>query len=303
MKMINKSNYLDSHFKEDKKLYKSQSTLTTGLAGIDEYMSIRNGVYLLGGLPSVGKTTLAVQLADHFASVGKKVLFFSLEQTEYDLTVKSITRIKSKYHLNETDAIAEYKKFSDNITTVVAESSVTIEEIEATLDDYINSNGYKPIVFIDYLQFIQTNGGGPKREGITKVSNALVGMSKRHGLTMFVLSSLNRMNYISQIDFESFKESGSLEYDADVVFGLQYQLISDEKFIECSSVDKKRLMINDAKTQDVRKVELVCLKNRFGKIIPKCKLDYFANMETFVDSVDCDNKPNKKSGRKNVCSF
>ena len=55
MKILNKSNYLDSHFKEDKKFYKAQSALTTGLSGIDSHMSIRNGVYLIGGLPSVGK--------------------------------------------------------------------------------------------------------------------------------------------------------------------------------------------------------------------------------------------------------
>ena len=41
-----------------------------------------------------------------------------------------------------------------------------------------------------------------------------------HQLTLIVVSSLNRQNYMTAIDYESFKESGGIEYTADVIWGL-----------------------------------------------------------------------------------
>lgn len=284
MRIITKTNYLDTYFQEDQELRQSNNWVQTGFSGIDDYISIRSGVYLIGGLPSVGKTTFVLQLADHFAELGKNVLFFSLEQEEYDLTIKSINRIQKQNHLNREEAIAKYRTVAKHIVTATTKSSIVIESIEETINDYMTHSDEPPIVFVDYLQKIQTEKISAKKDSISFVSDKLVELSKKHNLTMFVLSSLNRMNYMSQIDFESFKESGSLEYDADVVLGLQYQIISSDKFINCSSVDQKRIMLNEAKTDAVRKVELVCLKNRFGEIAPKCKLDYFPDKDFFVDS-------------------
>ena len=61
------------------------------------------------------------------------------------------------------------------------------------------------------------------------------------------------------IDFESFKESGSIEYSADVVWGLQLQIINDQHLHRLRVCHRER-MIAMAKAASPRKVELVCLK-------------------------------------------
>ena len=278
-----KLQYLDERYSVDKLKRKASSKLKTGLPTIDENLNIRHGVYLIGGLPSVGKTSLILQLADTFAKSGREVLFFSLEQEEYDLTRKSLNRIMSQEKLKtEEQAIGIYKEFANNITTVTSHSVVTIEEIETVLKDYMNGTHSTPIVFVDYLQLIRTDNNMGKRDTVMHVSNILVNMAKQYRIPLFVLSALNRTNYLMPIDFEAFKESGSLEYDADVVFGIQYQLVEDEAFMAMPT-DKKRKMINQEKINDIRKVELVCVKNRFGRIVPKCKLDYYTQMDWFVE--------------------
>jgi replicative DNA helicase len=297
MKVSKKSEYLNQQFIEDQKLHSDSSHIKTGFHGIDANMIIRPGIYLMGGLPSVGKTSLALQLADQIAMNGNHVLFFSLEQSEYDLTVKSINRIQSQLGCSKEKAIIQYQSFADRITTITTTTSITDVEIAEEIDRYVQETNNVPVIFIDYLQLIQAKGVTSKKDIVEHVSGALVNVTKKHMTTMFVLSSLNRANYMAQIDFESFKESGSLEYDADVVFGLQYQLLNDEKFLSCSSIDRKRILLNEAKIADVREVELVCLKNRFGPIIQACKLSYFTSQDRFVD-VTANPKTSKQTVQK-----
>jgi replicative DNA helicase len=283
IKLRNKSDYLNNHFQIDKEKRSKQQSILTGIKDLDNKLPIRRGVYLLGGLPSIGKSSLAMQFADAFAEQGHHVLFFSLEQTEYDLTVKSINRIMNKESVSEADAMKTYLAFANNITTVTSEQSITVEDIVETVKELLDNQAMKPIIFIDYLQLLHTRKSMGKREEIEEVSRQLVNLSKKYELTLIVLSSLNRANYLSPIDFESYKESGSLEYDADVVIGLQYTLLSDPSFVNISSTDKKRLLISQEKAKDNRQVELVCIKNRFGQIFESCKLDYIPSADVFME--------------------
>ena len=80
-------------------------------------------------------------------------------------------------------------------------------------------NQVKPIVIIDYLQIIQ---GDPQQRQSTKElidSNVteLKRLSRSRDIPVFLISSLNRSNYLTPVDFESFKESGGIEYTADVI--------------------------------------------------------------------------------------
>lgn len=301
IKLSNKKDYLDNHFLTEKSNRSKNKRVYTGIKCIDEKMPIRNGLYLLGGRPGDGKTSIALQFIDSFAEQGQAVLFFSLEQVECDLTAKSINRLMHKNSISEKKAIELYSSFAENIITATSDSGVTIDDLVKTVEEVIEIRDTKPVVFVDYLQLLHTKKPLSKREEIEEVSRQLVSLSKKHGLTLFVISSLNRANYLSPIDYESFKESGSLEYDADVVLGLQYQLISDQAFVNCSSVDKKRLLIGQEKTREIRDVELTCIKNRFGPIFESCKMNYLADKDLFVDS-DASKKRNDTK-KKGVCSF
>lgn len=284
IKLSNQKNYLCNDYQTEIINRTKNKHLYTGIKSIDEKLTIRDGVIMLGGNPSTGKSSILLQFIDNFAEQGQPVLFFSLEQVQCDLTAKSINRIQHKCGLSEQDAMERYSSFADKITMATSESAVTIESLSQIVKDIVESTDTKPIVFVDYLQLLHSQKSLSKREEIEEVSHQLVALSKKYGLTIFVISSLNRTNYLSPIDFESFKESGSLEYDADVVLGLQYKIVSEQSFVNCSSVDKKRLLIANEKTKPIRSVELTCIKNRFGPIFESCPMDYYADKDLFTDA-------------------
>ncbi len=87
---------------------------------------------------------------------------------------------------------------------------------------------------------------------------------------MIAISSFNRANYKTDVTFEAFKESGAIEYTADVVLALQLRKNGDED-------------INKLKNQEPRPLELVLLKNRRGKAYDVISLDYWPKQNYFVE--------------------
>lgn len=97
-------------------------------------------------------------------------------------------------------------------------------------------------------------------------------MANELEIPVVIISSLGRASYTKQISIDSFKESGSIEYSADTLIGLQYQ-----------GVGEKNFDIESAKIMNPRKVELCILKQRIGSAGQKVQLDYYPEADLFVD--------------------
>ncbi len=85
-------NYLALRFESDIAKVQKYQALKTGFTNIDKTTSLYPGLYVIGAVSSLGKTTFCGQMADYLAKQGKHVLFFSLEQTELDLVSKGLSR-------------------------------------------------------------------------------------------------------------------------------------------------------------------------------------------------------------------
>ena len=128
-------------------------------------------------------------------------------------------------------------------------------------------------------------------------------LSRALDITIIVISSVNRSNYLTPIDFESLKESGGIEYTADVIWGLQLQCLNDSVFSEANKIKEKRDIIRANKIAEPRKIELVCLKNRFGIASFSCYFDYYAAIDLFEETPTLDDDwtaapKTKKAGNK-----
>ena len=104
-------------------------------------------------------------------------------------------------------------------------------------------------------------------------------------LVLIVISSLNRANYLNTIDYESFKETGGIEYSADVVWGLELEVLHTKEFDKATKLNEKRTRVKEAKAATVRKIELVCLKNRFGVSSYSCNFDYLPHHDLFIPNM------------------
>lgn len=270
---------------------KNKELVSSGFTALDKKLGggLYPGLYCIGAGSSIGKTTFSLQIADNIASSGNDVLFFSLEMSKNEMIAKSLVRemfmadpkadyipstrafLNGNYKLNVLDkAVEHYKKAAKHIAIIEGSFNYTVSDIRARIEKHIVRKGTKPVVFIDYLQVITpTDVRMSDKQAIDNNIVELKRMSREYDIPVILISSINRANYLNPISFESFKESGSIEYTCDVVIGLQLSII--ETFVNNSKeyggdnkLNKRRIAYNEAKSKDPREIDLVLLKNRNG---------------------------------------
>lgn len=298
-KFISNREYMVNGLSADLEDFAKGGRIKSGYCNLDLITNLYPGFYVLGAVSSLGKTTFIHQMANQIACAGQPVLFFSLEQTRLELTTKSLSRIMAqvdartartslqirKGRVDERVMAAQqiYNAYADNVYVVENTFSATMSSIENDVEAFIKEKQQKPVVVIDYLQVIQPPEGSNKtaKDLVDMHVSSLKKLQAKHKLVMMVVSSFNRQNYLTQVDFESFKESGGIEYTADVVWGLQLEVLHNTLFNSVAKINEKRQKIKEAKAANPRRVELVCLKNRFGVSSYTCNFEYFPQFDLF----------------------
>ena len=123
---------------------------------------------------------------------------------------------------------------------------------------------------------------GSKKDEIDLAVTELKRLSRELNLTIIVISSINRANYLTPFAFESLKESGGIEYTCDVVWGLQLACLDEELFDGDKNIKAKRKRIDEAKAAEPRQIKFVCLKNRYGISNYECYFDYYPSNDLFI---------------------
>lgn len=312
--------YLDNLMTAD--IERFRSSCLTGYPNLDAKCGgLYGGLYVVAAISSLGKTTFCQQMADQIAAAGNDVLFFSLEQSRLELASKSIARVTAQKDMKTAvtslsirkgylpsqvlEAAAAYKdSVGDRLSVIEGNFACDTAYIANYVRQYVRRNNRRPVVFIDYLQILQPSERGKQstKEMIDSTVTELKRLSRELELTIFVVSSVNRANYLTPIDFESLKESGSVEYTADVIWGLQLQCLSEDLFDKSQSIKAKRERVKEAKAEMPRKIELSCLKNRYGVASFSCFFDYYPANDLFVPvdaaAADLSGSAPKKAGRK-----
>jgi replicative DNA helicase len=289
------------------------SSTSTGFPQIDAALGggIYEGLYVLGAVSSLGKTTLALQIADQIAQGGTDVLFFSLEMQREEMIAKSISRLtydlcggntrnakttrgltdplrQAQYSSAEWDlaqaAVGRYMEYGARIWIDEGQGNIGTAQIEQRIEEHIEKRGgRKPIVFIDYLQILASPDTrmSDKQATDRNVFN-LKRISRKYKLPIFAISSLNRDNYAQGMNMAAFKESGAIEYSSDVLMGLQPQGMKDGTLDRDKS--ENRQTMNAAKAADTRALEFVILKNRHGAAFATVYMDYVPKFNRFTES-------------------
>ena len=265
--------------------------LSTGFKMIDDALDggLYTGLYVIGAISSLGKTTLSLQIADSLAQQGRDVLFFTLEQSKDELIAKSISRETFMYCLqsdkvtapakssraildgrrwgsfndreNEvlSKAFASYKNYANHIFFHEGVGNISVAQIREAIKTHISFTGNEhPIVFIDYLQILKAAEGYERatdKQIVDHNVTELKQLSRDFDIPIIAVSSLNRQSYSGKITMSAFKESGAIEYGSDVLIGLQLTGSGDRDFDADAAKDK-----------DPRNIDFCILKNRTGKI-------------------------------------
>ena len=279
--------------------------ISTGFDILDANLDggLYEGLYIVGAISSLGKTTFCLQLADQIAEQGHDVLIFSLEMARTELMAKSISRQTflhtwgkglnagnaktpraittgkryENYSQTEKDLIAtatrSYAGYADRLFISEGMGDIGAKEIRATVETHARITGRHPVIIVDYLQLLAPyNDRATDKQNTDKAVLELKRISRDHKTPVIAISSFNRMNYKTAVTMEAFKESGAIEYSSDVLIGLQ-----------ANGAGKKGFDINKAKKQEPREIELVVLKNRNGRTGYKIAYQYFQLFNHFYE--------------------
>ena len=291
--------------------------IPTGIRQLDIVTNggLRPGLTVLGATSSAGKTTLVSQIGDTMASRGYPVLFCTIEQSASEIVGKSLSRImgskgykgvgiwemttrsqREQWPDSKTSALYDaYTEYVDTIAPrlmiMAAEEQPNVEDIKAAVVATTQQLGRVPVVIIDYLQLLApANPKQTDKQAVDDNVRALRVLARDEKIPVIVISSLNRASYSGQIEQESFKESGMVEYSADLLIGLQpYHM--EEKIANIKGGKDKvekaaKDMTREFRRKTVRECELVILKNRNGVIPPKpLPLTFYAAESLFVEGV------------------
>ncbi len=221
----------------------------TGLADFDTMTGgLHNGeLIILAARPSMGKTALAMNIAEHAAIEQRSpVLFVSLEMSGIELADRmlcSLARVNGHRLRNGTISsddrdrlISKANEISQAPLFVDDSPSRTVSEISAAARRIKRSAGSLGMIVVDYLQLIEPdNSRDPRQEQVAKIARRLKGMARELEVPLLCLSQLNRQAEDGKDHrprLSHLRESGAIEQDADVVMFVhreEYYHRGDEK--------------------------------------------------------------------------
>jgi replicative DNA helicase len=184
---------------------------------------------IIAGRPSMGKTTLGLNIAEGVTANGGSVLFFSLEMSAKQLTDKRVSAItgipldvirRAAFSTDQwglvTDAAHKIKqrKFVINET-----SGISIDAARMICMSHQSRHGLDA-VFFDYLGLMTKPGAENRLQEVKAISAGLKGIAKDLKIPVVALAQLNRKcedRANKRPLMADLRESGDIEQDADIV--------------------------------------------------------------------------------------
>jgi len=297
----NVANHIDG-FRDVVKSSFHTFAISTGFSNLDALLDggLYEGLYCIGAISSLGKTTIAMQMMDYIATQDQDVIIFSLEMARYELMAKSISRITfsmdrkcaktvrgitngrryTSYSDKEKEIIKKsvdaYTTYAKNIYIHEGIGDIGASFIRKTVEDHVKYTGRKPVILIDYLQILAPHESrATDKQNTDKAVLELKRLSRDFKIPVIVISSFNRESYTSVVSMSSFKESGAIEYSSDVLIGLQLLGVGG---------NDKNFNIDDAKKKTPRDIEFKILKNRNGQTGDVVNFEYYPAYNSFEEA-------------------
>lgn len=283
----------------------NRQTISTGYPSLDYALGdggnipggLTAGLYTVGAISSLGKTTFVMQIADSIAASGTDVLVIALEMSAIELMAKSISRLTAEIARQEGDRKtvqgilqgARYPKYSQEEKRIIQEAearyaaiakhlfivegigTIGAAQIRSAVRRHCQITGHAPVVVVDYLQILApANPRATDKANTDAAVLELKRISRDYEIPVICISSFNRENYNSRVTLAALKESGAIEYSSDVVIALQLEGAGTDGFD-----------VNKAKMEEPRKIEARILKNRSGKMGEAIRFEYEARFNIF----------------------
>ena len=263
--------------------------LSTGFSDLDQMTSGLQPADLIvvAGRPSMGKTTLAMNIAENVAiNSGKPVAVFSMEMPGSSLAMRMMSSLgRIDQHRIRTGKLEddEWPRLTSAVS-ILAEAKMYIDdtpamtptEVRARSRRLMREHGELGMIMIDYLQLMHAPGSAENRTNeISAISRSLKALAKELNVPVIALSQLNRsleQRTNKRPIMSDLRESGAIEQDADLVVFIYRDEVYNEE-----STDKGM-------------AEIIIGKQRNGPIgtVRLTFLGQFTKFENYIHDVYAD---------------
>jgi len=217
-------------------LHQSEGDITGIPSGYTEFDKLTAGLQqgeliIVAGRPSMGKTTLAVNIAEN-AAIGSQVptAIFSMEMPSQQLAFRMISSLGrvDQTHLRTGRFPDEDWSRINTAVQLMSEAPIFIDDTPSLSPTEIRARARRlqrehglGLIVIDYLQLMAVPGSKENRATeISEISRSLKALAKELSLPVIALSQLNR-SVEQRTDkrpvMSDLRESGAIEQDADVI--------------------------------------------------------------------------------------
>ncbi len=248
---------IDTLFQQDDPI----TGVPTGWNDFDEMTSglQRGDMIIVAGRPSMGKTTFAMNIAEHAAiKSGLPTAVFSMEMPGESLAMRMLSSLgRIDQHRVRTGKLEDddWPRLTSAVG-LLAEAPMFIDdtpalspnELRARVRRLAREHGQLGLIVIDYLQLMQVHGSAENRTNeISEISRSLKALAKEMDVPVVALSQLNRsleQRPNKRPVMSDLRESGAIEQDADVIVFIYrdevYNEDSDSKGVAEIIIGKQR---------------------------------------------------------------
>lgn len=238
----------------------------------------KGDLLILAGRPSMGKTGIALCMAEHAAQSGASVGFLSLEMSAEQITLRLLSSksgIPHHFIRNATISSQEWVELT-NVAARLAEMKLYIDDspMVSIMDVRTKARKLKieqslDFLVIDYLQLLHSTKKHENRhQEVSEISRSLKALAKELNIPILALSQLSRA-VDSRMDkrpmLSDLRESGAIEQDADLIMFLY------------------RDVVYNPETENPALTELIVGKQRNGPT-GTIYLDFVRELTKFEDS-------------------
>ncbi len=234
---VNIKEYLSKTMDRIDTLFHSANPITGVPTGYHDFDNLTSGLQssdlvIIAGRPSMGKTTLAMNIAENVAIKSRlPVLIFSMEMPGEAIVMRllsSLCRIDQLRIRTGKLADEDWPRISSTVS-MLSEAPLYIDdtpslspaEMRARARRLAKEHGQLGLIMVDYLQLMQVPGNNENRTAeISEISRSLKGLAKELNVPVLALSQLNRgleQRADKRPVMSDLRESGAIEQDADLI--------------------------------------------------------------------------------------
>ena len=261
------------------RLHGQVAGVTTGFTQLDKLLTGMHGgeLILMGARPSMGKTSIALNIAAAAARKGYSVAIFSLEMPREQITMRLLcgdARVDMQHVRSGTLRDTEWIKLAQTVNPLSNER-IYIDDTAGLTPLQMRSRARRvmlekglDLIVIDYLQLMGADGKSENRQQeVSEISRRLKSIALELKIPILACAQLSRANTqrtVKRPMLSDLRDSGSIEQDADVVMFLH------------------RESYYDASSEETNTAEVIIAKQRNGPL-GTVKLNWLSEYTLFED--------------------